>query len=53
MVRLKVENSGFGTLDIQRFGSEFVKDARPLRRRGKGDGQEGKSKTHIPRLLGR
>ena len=31
MVRLKVEHSGFDTLNIQRFGSKFVKDARPFR----------------------
>ena len=51
MVRLKVEHSGFVTLNIQRFGYNFVKDARPFRCRDEGDVQEGESKPHIPRLL--
>ena len=53
MVRLKVEHSGFVTLNIQRFGYNFVKDARPFRCRDEGGGQEGESNLHIPRLLGR
>ena len=53
LVRLKLEHSGFGTLYIQRFGSKFVKYARPFRRRDEGDGQEGENKPHIPRLLRR
>ena len=53
MVRLKVDHSGFGTLNIQRFGSKFVKDAIPFRLRDEGDGQEGESRPHILILLGR
>ena len=52
-VRLKVEHSGFGTLNNQRFGSKFVEEARHLRIGDEGDGQEGKIKLHIPRLIGR
>ena len=44
LVRLKVDHSGFGTLNIQRFGYKFVKDAIPFRLRDEGDGQEGKRK---------
>ena len=47
------QHLGFGTLNIQTFGFKFVKDARPFRRRDEGDGQEGESKPHIPRLRGR
>ena len=53
LVRLKVEHSVFGTLNIQRFGSKFVKDSISFRSRDEGDGQEGESKPHIPRLLRR
>ena len=52
LVRIKVEHSGFGTLNIQRFGSNFVKYSRPFRRRDRGDGKEGESKPHIPILPG-
>ena len=53
LVRLKVEHPGFGILNIHRFGSKLVKYDRPFRRRDEGNVQEGKSKPHIPRLLGR
>ena len=39
LVRLKVEHSGLGTINIQRFGSKFVKYAIPFRRRDEGDDQ--------------
>ena len=53
LVRLKVDHSGFGTLNNQRLGSKFVEEAGPFRHRDEGDGQEGESKTHTPRLLGK
>ena len=53
LVGLKVEHSGFGTINVHSFGSNFVEETRPFRRRDEGDGQEGKSKPHILRLLRR
>ena len=44
-VGLKVEHSGFGTLNNQMFGSKFVEEARHLRIGDKGDGQEGKNQA--------
>ena len=51
LIRLKVEHSGFGTLNNQRFGLKFFEEAIPFRRRDKVNGQEVESKPHIPRLL--
>ena len=41
LVRLKVEHSGFGTLNNQSFGSKFVEEDGSFRRGYRGDGQEG------------
>ena len=52
LVRLKVEHSVFGTLNNQRLDSKFIEEVGPFRGRDEGDVQEGKSKPHIPRILG-
>ena len=53
LVRLKVEHSGFVTLNNQSFSSNFIEEAGPFWSREKGDGQEGESKPHIPILFRR